>query len=114
MSIRKVYCSGAYTAPTRAQIDANIEAAKAVGREVRAYGYVPLVPHIAIVPGASLTWGKAMEECLVLLAFCDACLMFGPWRESRGALEELAFCEAADIPVFYSLEELVAGLEARP
>ena len=114
MSIRKIYCAGAFTAPSEAEVRANIEAAKAVGLLVREAGFIPFVPHLAIVPSQSLTWDKAMEECLAYLSDCHGVLMFGDWHRSKGALAELHFADAHGIPVFFSLAELVAGLEARP
>lgn len=114
MSIRKVYVSGPYTAPTPELVQANVDAAVAVGLQVRAAGYVPVVPHLAVVPSPSLTWAQAMDECLALLADCHACLMFGPWHMSKGALAEFDFSRDAGIPVFHSIAELRKGLEARP
>lgn len=114
MSIRKIYISGAYTAPTPEEVDANVKAAKAVGMQVRALGFVPVVPHIAIVPDPSLTWSQAMDECLALLSDCHGILMFGPWNHSKGARAEYVFAVNQDIPAFFSLEELAAGMEARP
>jgi len=114
MSIRKVYISGPYTAPTPELVQANVDAAVAVGLEVRAAGYVPVVPHVAIVPSPSLSWNQAMDECLALLSDCHACLMFGDWHRSKGALAELDFAQDSGIPVFHSLAELASAMEPRP
>ncbi|MEI7614795.1 MAG: DUF4406 domain-containing protein [Betaproteobacteria bacterium] len=114
MSIRKVYVSAPYTAPTPEQVQAHVDAATAVGLQVRAAGFVPVVPHIAIVPSPDLTWDLAMDECLALLADCHACLMIGDWHHSKGARAELAFSEGSGIPVFYNLADLCVSLEARP
>lgn len=114
MSIRKVYVSAPYTAPTPEQVQANVDAAKVVGLQLREAGYVPVVPHIAIVPSPTLSWDRAMDECLAILSDCHACLMAGEWHLSKGALAEHKFCTHAGIPIFYSLAEIQAGLEATP
>lgn len=109
---RLVYVSGPYTAKTPELTDLNIARAKAVGLAVRAAGYVPVVPHIAIVPCPTLSWQTAMDECLELLGVCDAILLMEGWEHSEGARIEHLQAREWKMPIFRSIQELREGLEA--
>jgi len=39
------YVAGKYTAPTREEVQANIDAAEAVGKRMLNQGITPLIPH---------------------------------------------------------------------
>lgn len=106
MKLRKIYIAGKYTAPSAAEIAANTEAACAVGRQVRALGLVPIVPHVAVCPEEGLSWGQAMQECLAILGDCDGILLIPGWDRSRGALMEYDFAQQQQIPTFEDLVEL--------
>lgn len=116
MSQLLVYVSGAYTAPNPEQLQANIERARLAGLEVRKAGYVPVVPHLAILydDPNDFTYEKAMQECLALLRRCDAVLMVDGWRESRGAKIERHVAYRHWIPVCHSMEELRISVPQLP
>jgi hypothetical protein len=103
-----IYVSGPYTASTANELTQNIERAKLAGLKVRAVGFVPIVPHLAILNDEPevFTYDKAMAECLEILVRCDAILMMDGWLDSRGACTERDFALRAGIPVRYSLAEL--------
>lgn len=116
MSQLLVYVSGAYTAPTSEQLQANIERARLAGLEVRKAGYVPVVPHLAILydDPNDFTYEKAMVECLAMLKRCNAVLMVEGWRESRGARIERHFAYKHWIPVCHTIGELRISVPPLP
>lgn len=103
-----IYVSGPYTASTAKDLTQNIERAKLAGLNVRAAGFVPVVPHLAVLNDDPkvFTYDKAMNECLEILRRCDAILMMDGWIRSRGACMERDAALRFKIAVFYSIEEL--------
>lgn len=103
-----IYVSGPYTAPTSDELAQNIKRAKLTGLKVRAVGFVPIVPHLAILNDDPrvFTYDKAMNECLEILGRCDAILMMDGWQESRGACIEHEAAIFAGIPVCYDVSDL--------
>lgn len=117
-----VYIAGPFTAPTVEGMVTFCNAAIEVGKRVRAFGLVPMVPHISLCGGMALrlesqlifeapplTWEEAMVDCRELLQRCDAVLMVEGWERSRGATEERELAKACGIPVFDTFAELVAA-----
>jgi hypothetical protein len=78
-----IYVSGPYTASTAKELAQNIERAKLAGLNVRAAGFVPIVPHLAVLNDDPkvFTYDKAMNECLEILRRCDAILMMDGWMD---------------------------------
>jgi hypothetical protein len=111
---RIVYCAGAYSALNQDLIQVNIELARRVGLQVRALGYIPMVPHVAILPAPDLTWDLAMQECLEIMSRCCAVLMIEGWADSKGARLEHERAKEWGLPVAYSLHELQALVVAVP
>lgn len=112
MTKKLIYIAGPYTADTAEGIAANVAAAVAVGLQVRAMGLVPVVPHIAIVPGPGLSWDAAMAECLAILDRCDGVFFIHGWEQSRGARREAIRATCRSLPVFDHLDHLRAWAEA--
>ncbi len=78
-------------------------------------GYAPFCPHLTcylggptpeIDPG-SLGWENWMESDLPWVAVSDALLRLP--GASKGADVEVAYAEQHGIPVFYTMEELLAA-----
>lgn len=103
-----IYVSGPYTAPSSEELAQNIQRAKLTGLKVRAVGFVPIVPHLAILHDDPrvFTYDKAMNECLEILVRCDAILMMEGWQESRGARIEHDAAITEGIPVCYDVSDL--------
>ena len=103
-----VYVSGPYSAPDAEGLLENIKAALAFGQKVRALGFLPLVPHVAILPvgDTEAEYEQALAECFELLARSDALVLMPTWEQSPGARRERAFAERYGVPVFESLEQL--------
>lgn len=114
-----VYVAGPFSAYRDAlgvyrDIGDNMDAAERDGKAVRALGFVPFVPHLAIPnPGPGRRgWLIAMRECLVHLANTRATVLMKDWDRSEGArVEEKATIEAGR-RVFYSVKELADQVES--
>lgn len=103
-----IYVSGPYTASTSAEVARNVERARQAGLDVRAAGFVPIVPHLAILNDDPrfFNYDKAMDECLQILQRCNGILMIDGWLQSPGARTEQRAAFRHRIPVFYSIADL--------
>ena len=107
----RVYCASPYTSTDPACVALNIAHAQAVGQQVRALGHVPFVPHIALpafpegMP-IEAQWEPAMRECMSHLETCDAILLTGDWRKSKGCLAELKKAYELKIRIYFGLDEI--------
>lgn len=110
-----IYVSGPYTAATPEDLARNVERAKQAGLRVRAIGFIPIVPHLAVLNDdpAVFTYDKAMSECLEILDRCDAILMMEDWQASRGATMERDAALRDGIPVCYGIADLREWPRAR-
>lgn len=103
-----VYVSGPFTAPSPEALAVNIERARLAGLKVRAAGFVPIVPHLAILNDnpTIFTYDNAMAECLQILFRCNAILMIDGWVTSEGARVERQTALTWGIPLFYDINGL--------
>lgn len=110
----RVYCASPFSASTAQLVEANIDHAVTTGIKVRALGAVPVVPHITVPPFLDMDvvacWEPAMRECLSHLKTCQALLLTGDWRASRGCQLERLVAYEEKIPAFESVEDLAAWL----
>lgn len=104
MSLLKIYCAGAYTAPEDAGILANVIHALRGAVLVAEAGAHPIVPHTAL-PFCD-TWQDAMNACRDLFTACDGVFMMPGWEHSRGARMEHDWAHEQQMPVFYAVEAL--------
>ena len=107
-SLEVVYVAGPFSAPTPEGIYENVMAAVEFGQKVRAMGFVPMVPHAAVLPMGTTEaeYEAALAECFELLSRCDAVLLMPTWQQSPGARRERDFAERLGLPVFEGLEQL--------
>lgn len=103
-----VYISGKITEKTAYKQRLNVLLAEKVNRKLWELGFATICPHTN-APKGNLTYQDYIDADLTLLARCDAVLMMNNWQESNGANVELTFAYEHNIPVFYSIEELVKG-----
>lgn len=99
-----VYVAGPYTKPDPA---INTRNAVLVADELRENGLIPFVPHLThlwhlISPADYEVWLKYDFEWI---GKCDALLRMP--GESSGADREIGVATALNIPVFYSVKELL-------
>lgn len=99
----RVYCAGPYSG----DVDANCARAIDVGEEVRRAGFLPFVPHLyrawdARHAGPYQQW---MALCFEEVRRSDALYLYAP---SPGANQEQAHAESIGLPVFFSIDALIA------
>lgn len=89
-----VYVAGKFSGPTRADVEANIAAAVALGVEVARAGHNPIIPHantgapeFCEVQGYEWWCAATME----LLRRSDGVCLVGNWLDSPGAREEARY-----------------------
>lgn len=86
-----VYVAGAYSAPTRAGVEANIARAVDWGVRVAELGGMPVIPHASTAdPRFALaqSYKFFIAGTLALLRACDACILIPEWEQSAGARGE--------------------------
>jgi hypothetical protein len=109
-----VYVAGPYRAPTVWQIECNIHKAREVGIEVARVGLMPLVPHAntAHYDGiqSDAFWLKGTME---LLRRADAVMLVPGWVKSEGTRLEIEEANRLGLPVFETIEALLAWAEAK-
>ena len=100
--MRVIYIAGAFTAPDRWQLEANVRRAEEAALDVATHGGVPLCPHAMYRnydgTRTAAYWYEATEE---LLRRCDAILLLEGWEESKGSVAEKKLAEQLGLPVFF-------------
>ena len=103
---KRIYVAGPITKGNYPQ---NIRNAIDAGTKLLSLGYSPFIPHLNFI--LEMIHPISVEQLLEWdkdwLAVCDAVLRLP--GESQGADIEEMFAIEQDIPVFYSLSELVKG-----
>ena len=109
--IRFIYVAGAYTAPTPAQVEANVAAAIDAGARLIAAGLCPFIPHLShyvrLFPYE--TW---MALDFAWIERCDALLRLP--GASRGADREADHARALGLTIFNDIDLLLAATERAP
>ena len=54
-----------------------------------------------------ITWKSAMRICIAQLVYCDGVFAMPCHTDSKGAMLELQIAKAMDIPIFYTIDELL-------
>jgi len=110
-----IYIAGAYTAPTRTGIMANVQRAREVAARVAAHGAFPVTPHFLgdgiEDAGSPQFW---YDGTLALMRRCDAVLVVPGYEESKGTLLEIADAGRRGLPVLYTEAALVRWLASGP
>lgn len=104
--MKRIYVAGPYTKPEPIE---NTRRAIAAGERLVALGFTPFIPHLTMLWNLVLShppefWYDYDNQWL---AACDAVLRLP--GESVGADNEVALAESLGIPVFHSLNDLVAA-----
>lgn len=98
-----VYVSGKYSAPTHDEVQANIDAAAVIAKELWQKGHAVICPHLNTahfeIPG--VTYEDYIKGDLNMVRRCDAMVMVPGWKDSRGACEERAYAEQLGIPIYH-------------
>ena len=115
-----VYIAGPYMGATHDyrsyfEIERNITVAAEAAATLVTHGYGFFCPHLhsahfeVIVPRAPVEFWRELD--CAFLEVCDAMLMVGEWRESKGACHEKRVAEMRGLPVFESLLDLAQELQ---
>jgi hypothetical protein len=104
------YVSGPYTATTKAERQANIDAALRVGAQLWEAGYPAITPHGNTANFEELcacAYDDYITGDLEILSRCDAVVMAPGWETSKGAKIEREYALNHGIAIFNSVEEFL-------
>jgi hypothetical protein len=110
MDALRIYIAGPYTAPTLADVTANVERAIDAGLAVWQKGHWPYIPHLthwidqrAQARELSITYDDYLALDMAWLRCCHALLLLA---HSPGANRELAQATALRLRIFHTIEEI--------
>ena len=115
--MKRVYVAGPYSADDISDVFENIRKGMRMGVEVFLAGYSPYVPwhdfhhNLMLRDGESLSVDDYYEMSMAWLVVSDAMLVLPGWQKSKGTIAEITRAVELDIPIFYSLSDLINGLE---
>jgi len=119
--MRLYYVAGAFSAKTRAGVEANIRAAEELGIRAAKLGLYPVIPHCNTShPAFELVqpYPFWIEGTLALLMRCDALITVPGWENSSGARGEVAWARGETGPwlvqVFYRIKRALTGVGRIP
>ena len=109
----KVYVAGPLSTGGYSDSCANIRHAIDVGHELMTKGFAPYVPHYSHFANLfhMRTWQEWMDQDKIWVNSCQALLRLP--GESKGADVEVGWAQAARIPVFTTVDALVAWAKGR-
>jgi len=116
--MKRVYVAGPYSANNVIDVFENMRKGMRVGLEVFLAGYAPWVPwhdfhhHLMCRDGESLSVEDYYEMSMAWLVVSDAMLVLPGWTDSKGTLAEMKKATELEIPIYFSLSDLINGLEA--
>lgn len=103
-----VYVAGKYSAPTQEEVQANIDKADEVAKQLMLRGFVPVIPHKITAfwdldpRFSSMAHADWIERyCLPLQDACQAIAMVPGWRDSFGATQEHEHALEIGQEIFY-------------
>ena len=113
--MKLIYIAGAYTAPTRCGIAANVQRAREVADAVARLGAFPVTPHffdsgIEDAGDAAFWYAGTLE----VMRRCDALIVAPGSDESKGTSVEIAVMVTLGKPVFLGLSGLKEWIEGHP
>ena len=108
--MKLAYVIGPYRDASEYNVRLNIRSAESAALDLWHEGFAVICPHknTAGFNGArglpDYTWLKGDIE---MLKRCDFAYVVGDYRTSQGSLAEIRFCEENNIPVYYSMDDLL-------
>jgi hypothetical protein len=110
--MRVIFVSGPFRAATAWEIEQNVRRAETLALEVWRAGFAAICPHTntRFFDGAApdRLW---LDGDIEILRRCDALILVPGWERSSGSVHEVAVANDLAIPVFSSVETLVAWNE---
>jgi len=110
---QRVYIAGPYSADNIISCLNNMRIGMRAGLEVFLAGFSPWVPwhdfhHQLMLQGDErLTVDDYYRYSMAWLEVSDALFVLDGWATSKGTIAEINRAEELNIPVFYSMEELI-------
>lgn len=110
--IRYVYIAGPLTGITPVDYLRNVRNMIEQGLRLMREGFVPFIPALDLLiflhPTAEPITDQVIKEYSASwLELCDAVLLVGDWKSSKGVAQEIKMANFLRIPVFTSLSELL-------
>lgn len=109
----KIYIAGPYSAKTKKQVVANVEAAMRAGAQLLRMGHTPFIPHLThyfhvftTAEGEPFDYEMYMSWDEEWLKACDALLYL---RSSPGADRELQIALVRGIMTFHEINDIPNG-----
>jgi len=110
----RVYVAGKYSADNVLDVLKNIGHGRKVCAELFALGFAPFCPwhdadFIIQNPSGSFDVNLFYDYSISWLAVSNVMLVISGTKDSTGVQNEIQYCKYHDIPIVYSIEELVTG-----
>ena len=84
--------------------DANMYLSLVIANDIHEHipGIVIVNPltNFAYMPYDKNNYRKGIDTCLALLDRCDALILTGNWKDSRGCMAEYGFAKSREIPIY--------------
>lgn len=105
----KVYVAGPMSSLDPIKFLRNLNVGQEVCARLLEHGFspFPLWSDMLIVMRANIDVQKIRDASLAWMDDADCLLMIGDWRNSVGAMAEHSLAAENDMPIFYSLRELL-------
>jgi nucleoside 2-deoxyribosyltransferase len=114
--MRRIYIAGPYSANNIITALDNIREGMRAATEVFLAGYAPFCPwhdmhyNFMLRPGEAISLQAYYDYSLAWLEVSDAMLVIGDYQKSKGTMNEISVALVEQIPVFYSLDELMKAM----
>lgn len=103
--MKRIYVAGAYSAPTRDQVEDNIAHARAAAIELNRQGWAVYCPHLntahfeELLP--ELTGGDWLARCAAWLECCDAIFVLTGSEHSVGSGIEVGLAKSLGLEIIH-------------
>ena len=106
--MKLVYLAGPYRADTAWEIEQNVQWAERLAAQLWKHGFVAVSPHLLTRHFQGIAPDSIFLDGLIeLMRRCDCVLVFG---RSPGTDEEVIEASKCELPVYWSLTQLIRNL----
>jgi nucleoside 2-deoxyribosyltransferase len=113
----RVYLAGPFTADNVLGVLDNMREGMRLGTEMLLLGFAPFVPwhdyhfQLMLREGEYLRKKDYYNNSLAWLEVSDVVLVREGWENSEGTLNEIAYADSLELPVFYTVKALLQWAE---